>query len=504
MNSVSGNGAATVQRRCACYYELEANAIYCPGCGREVEQECPVCTYDGHVQERFYLNYLEPLAYWCCNEYVILSACTGCGRWFSPETHRCPDPRCAKRVLPALPEHTGRLSNNQGHSMEWIWPIAWDRKPEQPQHQLEEPQIDVWDAPDAVSGALAAHGHLYVWTGTNLLGLPDSFGYLGGLPTQRRMQPFLWSDAPIGHWLPLGYGGGAVAEVDTVDRMAVVGGTAILATTEGYLMTDLCRLEQSRLLKPGRPVAHTGGAGWWAAWIMEADGPRLYVASPVKEWEALRCYPVTAPEQACPSSSRNMILHEDTAYWLAQDETLWQMNCAEAFQSQGSAGLKRIERNTKGASYLWADTDGAHVVRSVDRGVVVSLTAANGSTSNLTVERAYGGIRLICALQNWIVAIGDEYAYPLNRRQIGNQFQYRLRGRCVSAVLAPTISKEARLLLLYHTTEGARLDVYLPLSGAEDTLWHQKGLTPQALLPVGDSLYIVHQYGVVRLQEKKA
>lgn len=62
--------------------------------------------------------------------------------------------------------------------------------------------------------------------------------------------------------------------------------------------------------------------------------------------------------------------------------------------------------------------------------------------------------------------------------------------------------QDLRLLLLYRTEQlGMRLDVFQPSTGKQSILMRSPNLAPLKLLPVGDSLYVVHTGGVVRLKE---
>jgi hypothetical protein len=71
----------------------------------------------------------------------------------------------------------------------------------------------------------------------------------------------------------------------------------------------------------------------------------------------------------------------------------------------------------------------------------------------------------------------------------------------IAGALTTSRDGKARLLMLLKEDGFARLSVLHLSSGQRERLWEAAAIEPLALLPVGDSLTIVHSRGVVRLSE---
>jgi hypothetical protein len=82
----------------------------------------------------------------------------------------------------------------------------------------------------------------------------------------------------------------------------------------------------------------------------------------------------------------------------------------------------------------------------------------------------------------------------------------KVAGRWIAGALAaaaPDVAdREPRLLMLTEDAGIGSLAALRPSSGVADELWRAPGYRPLSLIAAGESLYIVHDRGVIRIRER--
>ncbi len=467
---------------CICQEPLRADANYCARCGREVRQLCPVC-----FQERRPIASREPNASpWCGSRGELLCACARCGRWMTADTRQCPDPQCRGTVGPTWPFSTGRPSDGAGRAEPWVWPAVWDR--DNPNRKA--PLFSTWNSDARVHSAILAHGRIYLWSETSLLAPQGpAAGPLAGAES---------GEAPWQSWL--GHDGAPNPVVGNSSLMAIVGGGAILAANSGFLLAglDTSRSDDIVPLEIGAPLAQIAGEGWWVAWGLDRGTAALWLAPTPASWRNLASQQVVeAPPQAAPRAGAPLVLQGGLACWMDAEGAVWQLDCR-------CRDLQQISEPTPGIERLWRDSAGTHSVRAADNGLRVALGQGLDTGSPREVGGGIGPLRDVFASPALVAVVGKQVTAlsPASGDKIG---EGKYSGRWVAGALAAAepsaADQEPRLLMLTEDAGVGSLVALRPSSGVGDELWGEAGCRPVGLIAGGDSLYVVHERGAVRLQQ---
>lgn len=414
---------------------------------------------------------------WCPACDTLLDACESCGRWLLPGTAGCPDPQCGSRVLPFLPQHTGRRWDGRGSAVGWTWPARWERS--HPEYRA--PVTQAWAASEPVHAAFAAHGRLFLWHGTNLISLDET----------------AWTDhaAPAAGWrCPLGPAGRPLPGTQFSERIALAGSAAVLALERRYVQADLRQSGGTVPLEGGAPLAQVGGPGWWTAWSVEGAGPAMRLSRTNGAGHALDPRPVSVPPEAALAPGGRLVFRDGAACWPGRDGGVWRLDCASR---QAARVLDRVE----GLLAVWMEPDGPRSVRESLGQVSVGLSAPGGGRAAFNAPAGAGPLRGVYASRDHVLVVGERVV-ALDART-GERLHEALRpaGQWIDGALAPAADGEPRLLALTLENGLASLTALRMSSGTQDVLWRQPGAEPRDLLPVGAYLYVVHSRGVVRLSE---
>ena len=477
---------------CLCHEPLRADANYCARCGREVRQLCPVC-----FEERRLIAKQDPYGSpWCGSRGELLCACARCGRWLTADARQCPDPGCRGLAAPTWPASTGKPADGAGRAAEWVWPAAWDR--DNPNRTA--PLHNEWYGESLIHTALVAHGRIYLWAETSLIAPHGSAA--GPLPGTDSGD----FDTPWRCWL--GHDGEPNPLVSGSSQAAIVGGGAILAAKNGFLLAGLDpnRTDDVVTLDIGTPLAQVSGEGWWVGWSGVPSGSRdgypqgaaLWLAPTPASWRNLACRQIAeAPPQSAPRAGAPILLQGGMACWTDAEGALWQLDCRCREVQQVSEPIPGIQR-------IWRDDNGLHTIRAADNGLRVALGQGLDTGSVREVGGGIGPLRDVFASPVLAAVVGKQITAlaPGTGDVIG---EGKYSGRWVAGALAGAeanaADQEPRLLMLTEESGIGSLVALRPSSGVEDEIWRAPGLRPIGLIAAGESLYVVHERGVSRLQE---
>ncbi len=470
---------------CLCREPLRPQGNFCVRCGREVRQICPVC-----FEERRLLATKEPNASpWCDSRGEALSACARCGRWLTVDMQQCPDPECRGRVGLTWPTSTGRAINGTGRVESWRWPAAWDRR--NPRYQA--PRQDLWTSETPLHAAFVAHGRLYVWAETALLAPEGEAG--GPLAAAMSGQDH---KTPWRSWLKLD--GQPSPLLPLFQRVALVGGAAILAAQNDFLLAGLYpyRIDDVFPLRLGSPLAQAASESWWVGWSLLASRPTLSMAPIPASWRQLDCQQIPdAPEGSVPRENSALALRDGLACWVGADGALWQLDCR-------SRTLQSLTEPLVGAQRVWCVQDGVHTVRLTGNGLLVGLDAVDRARAVREAPGGAGPFRDLFASSTLVAVVGDTVTTldPRTGYAIGGG---KYSGQWVTGALVETqqdaADREPRLFMLTYDRGNGNLSALSPSSGGEEAVWQGQGLRPLSLILAGESLYVVHERGVTRIRE---
>lgn len=460
----------------ACRALLAPEARYCAQCGLEALQPCPSC--QGALRELVTVR--RGTSPWCESCERLLTACERCGRWLLPGAERCPDPQCGGRVLSPFPLQTGRRWEG-GAQSDWTWPVTWER--EHPNYA--PPQVEWWTSQSEVQAAFVAHGQCFVWEVGTLVSPDEGSGW--------RSREAAGGPGAVSWRSPLSASLGSAAKVSLDERVAVLGGRVILATEHGYAQADLRHPGDSSVLWEAQPLAQVAGATGWVAWGSERDALSLRVAPVPTGGAPVQAEAVPVPPEAALARRGRMVQREGRVYWPGQDGAVWELELR-------SRTVRSAWSSVNGLLDLWVGADGPRVVRESLGQIAVALTGPRDGHANLTVPAGAGPLRGVYGLDPLLVVVGDR-VLTFDART-GDRLHEALRppGVWISAVLVRTPDQEPRLLALTRDQGFATLTFTRLSSGVHDLLWREATLEPKALLPVGDTLYLVHSRGLLRFR----
>lgn len=469
---------------CLCGEPLRPTGNFCGRCGREIRQDCPAC-----FEERRPIAKCDPLASpWCDVRGELLLACKRCGRWLPADARQCPDPDCRGSVDRTWPASTGKAADGTGRTGLWTWPAVWDR-----QNPLyTAPRQEAWTSDTPVHAAFVAHGRLYVWAGTTLLA-PE--GPAGGplAETSVREAKTAWRC-----WLRLD--GEPDARLSAHSRVALVGGGAVLAAQNDFLLAGLCpqRNEDVVPLGLGTPTAQAASEGWWVGWSRRDGRPALWAAPIAAEWRSLDCQQIMdVPAGSAPRENSPPTLCGGIASWVGEDGALWQLDVV-------SRRLQPLHERLPGLQRVWCKEDGVYTVRTTGEGLRVGLNAVVRDGANRETPGGVGPFRDLFAATGLIAVVGETVT-TLDAQTGDTLGNGRYSGQWITGALtdAPpnTADREPRLLMLTYESDAGSLSALRPSSGGEEAVWREAGVRPMNLIVAGESLYVVHARGVTRIQE---
>lgn len=454
--------------RCpACGEPLRTSANFCVACGLETRPVCPACR-----EERFLLATLEPnRSPWCVKRGTLLFACETCGRWLLPGTRRCPNPECGGRVLPTRPQHTGRRWDGRGSSVGGRYP---QRVP-LPDGNLPDFIATHWNAPETLHAVWIAHGQIFAWAGQNLLALGSD---LRGATVQWRTS--------------LGAATQGSGRLPFAERAAIAGAGVVLATERGWLLAALSGRSEPLLMTPCEPLAQVANPAFWVGWGRENGVPILRATPLSPAWDRLLPQTVAVADGGQLAQRGRIVLRDSRAFWIGTDGGIWQWD-GETNQ------VMRAVAPLDGLRDIWAEPDGARMVREAQGRLSVGLGAPQAGFFPVEAPAGLGPLRGICADAETVVVIGER---PIAfRARTGERLHEagRPAGRWIAGVTVPAWDGELRLLTLAQEAERARLTALKLSSGFEELLWLENALEPTMLLPVGNLLLVAYTQGVVQL-----
>ena len=483
-SSVASPTASRASVTCLCREPLRLDANYCARCGREVRQLCPVC-----FQERRLIARQDAHASpWCENRGELVCACVRCGRWHAADGRQCPDPACRGLVAPTWPASTGRPADGTGRAASWTWPAAWDR--DNPNRKA--PLSSQWSTEYPVRSALVAHGRLYLWEENSLI---SPRGPVAGPLAENEGAEL---DAPWRCWL--GHDGEPNPAVSAGSQMAIIGGGAVLAATGNFLLAglDTSRSDDAMPLDIGVPLAQVSGESWWVGWSLNQGSPALWLAPTPSSWRNLAPQLITeAPPQTAPRAGTTIAIRGGLACWFDTEGALWQLDCR-------SRELRQVAAPAPGVQRLWRGETGLHSIRSTDDGLRVALGQGLDAGSVREVAGGAGPLRDVFASPDLVVVVGKQVtALAAATGDVIGEGKYS--GKWIAGALADAepnaTDREPRLLMLTEDSGIGSLVSLRPSSGVGDELWRESGVRPIGLIAAGESLYIVHDRGITRLQE---
>ncbi|MCS6777306.1 MAG: zinc ribbon domain-containing protein [Chloroherpetonaceae bacterium] len=459
--------------RCICGEPLREGANYCVACGREVRQPCPACG-----QECRWLATLDTDSLpWCENRHVLLYACEQCGRWLLPGDRLCPDPDCGGRVVPSRPLYTGRDAAGGGVHVNWKWPTRWLATRAGPCGAIS------WSSPDTLYAAFVAHGRWYVWVGSVLLELdPTVFcSEQGGMPGDG----VIWR-------APLGSSVRPASGIPFADRAAVVGSVVMLATENGYVLTGLHGRREVACPVRGMPLAQVANPFWWIGWVREEGSKCLYLVSVEATSDRFSPVAIETPPEAAIARGGQVVLQDDTAFWPAEDGSVWRLDCL-------SGQVRRLFASSDSLPRIWVQGDRIGVTREVRGHLQAGLGMLTDDRMPLEVPAGNGPLREVFATSDYLVVVGERPVMidPVTGERVHEST--RVCGRWVGGVLASASGSEPCLLLLTHDGAMSSLRVLQLASGVEDLCWWEPNRELLGLLPIGDLPVIVHRGGLIRL-----
>ncbi|MCW3096378.1 MAG: hypothetical protein JWL77_1996 [Chthonomonadaceae bacterium] len=469
---------------CLCGEPLRPEGNFCVRCGRESRQLCPVC-----FDERRFLATSQPGASsWCETRGEVLAACRRCGRWLTVDTRQCPDPECRGVVGLTWPTSTGRAVDGTGHAESWRWPAVWDRR----NPRYKAPRQETWNSEAPVHAAFVTQGRLYVWAETALLAPEGEAGgplaAPSGQGTQTAWRCWLKLDGQPDPRLPL------------PQRVALVGGAAVLAAQNGFLLAGLYphRSDDVFSLNLGTPLAQAASESWWVGWSLQAGRPAVWTAPVPASWRQLDPQQIPdAPAGSVPRENTQIVLRDGTACWIGEDGALWRLDCA-------LRELKPLTEPLVGAQRVWYAPDGTHTVRLTGNGLLVGLDPIDRAHAVREAPGGTGPFRDLFAASALLAVIG-EMVTTLDLRTGYTIGVGRYSGQWVAGALteaqpdAP--DQEPRLLTLTYDMGRGNLSALSPSSGGEESVWQAPGVRPLSLIIAGESLYVVHERGVTRIRE---
>jgi hypothetical protein len=476
---------STADIACLCGEPLRLAGNFCVRCGREIRQLCPLC-----FDERRLLATSEAGASpWCDSRGELLAACGRCGRWLTADTQECPDPECRGRVGLTWPASTGRAADGTGRAEAWRWPAGWDRR----NPHYNAPRQADWNSETAVHAAFVTQGRLYVWAETALLA-PE--GAAGG-PLAERVSGRI-SKMPWRCWLKLDGQPGPLVPVS--QRVALVGGGAVLAAKNDFLLVGLHphRIDDVFVLNLGSPLAQAASEGGWVGWSRQSGRPALWFAATPATWRQLDCRQVPdVPPGSVPRENTSMALRDGRACWIGEDGALWQLDCR-------SGDLNSLTDPVLGAQRLWWEQNGLHTVRLTGNGLLVGLDGVDRARAVREAPGGAGPFRDLFAAPTLLAVVGETVTTldPRTGYAIGGS---KYSGQWVAGALveaqADAADQEPRLLMLTYDMGSGNLSALSPSSGGEEPIWQGQGVRPLNLIIAGESLYVVHERGVIRIQE---
>ncbi|MBM3460415.1 MAG: hypothetical protein FJX77_17985 [Armatimonadetes bacterium] len=456
-----------------CRAALREGGCFCPACGVEVRPRCPAC---GDAP-RWLATLGVERSPWCEGCESLVEACELCGRWLPPGSGPCPDPQCGGRVLPLLPQYTGRRWDGRGSAVAWEWPLIWERQ----NPEFRAPAVERYPCEEPLHAAFAAHGRLYLWLGSTLLSPGED-----------------WARPGTAEWRSsLGPGGATGSLLPFAERAAVAGSRVVLAREGRFVCTDLRHPGDSAALPGGAPLAQAGGPGWWVGWSREAGGPVLRVARVGDAGEFLDPRPLKAPPEAAPAPGSRLVLRDGQAHWAGRDGAIWSLECA---REEVRRRIEPTARPAEAQVRLWAEPDGPRLAREIAGQIALTLIRAPDSPGALTVPAGRGPLTGVFASAAHVLVLGERAA--LFHARTGERLDEAARppGRWIDGALVRDGAGEPRLLLLTVEEGIARVSSYRIASGAQTVVWQGAGEEPLALLPVAETLYVVLRTEVLRLR----
>jgi hypothetical protein len=282
--------------------------------------------------------------------------------------------------------------------------------------------------------------------------------------------------------------------------VSLVGGGAILAAQNDFLLAGLCphRAEDIVPLNLGTPLAQAASEGWWVGWSRQSGRATLCLAPIPANWRSLDCRQITdIPPQAVPRENSPLALCDGRASWIGAEGTLWQLDCL-------SLDLQPLHERLPGLQRVWCKQDGTHTVRVTGEGLRVGLDAVVRDGTIRETPGGAGPFRDLFAAPALIAIVGETVTTldPQTGDTLGNG---RYSGQWITGALteAPLAAadREPRLLMLTYDMDAGNLSALHPSSGGEEPVWRAPGVRPLNLIVAGESLYVVHERGVTRIQE---
>jgi hypothetical protein len=381
-------------------------------------------------------------------------------------------------VLSPFPLQTGRRWDGS-ILPDWNWPVIWER--EHPEHT--PPRVDWWTSQSEVQAAFVAHGRCFVWEAGTLVSPDEANGW--------RLRDDAGGPGAVSWRSPLAAPLAVAAKVPLDERVAVLGGRAILATANGYAQADLRHAGDSNLLWEALPLAQVSGPTGWAAWGSEQGVTALRIASVPVGGAPVQAEVMSLPPGATLARRGRLVQRDGWVYWPGQDGAVWALELK-------THAVQPVWNAVDGLLDLWVGADGPRVVRESLGQIAVALTGPRAGGANLTVPAGAGPLRGVCGLDPLLVVVGDR-VLTFDART-GDRLHEALRppGIWIGAALVRTPDQEPRLLTLTRDNGFATLTVTRLSSGVHDLLWREATLDPKTLLPVADKLYLVHSRGLLR------
>lgn len=343
--------------------------------------------------------------------------------------------------------------------------------------------VDRWASAEELHAAFAAHGRLYLWEGTNLLSPDEWAGWTPGA-----------AESPVAWRCSLGPSGSPAEHLPPSERIAVAGARAILAVARGYLAVDLRHAGDLGPIAAGRPLAQAGGPGWWLGWSETSSGPVLRMAEVGEPGDLLEAAPVAVPPEGALASRGRLAMKEGTAYWPAADHSIWKLERSTRLAAKAVAPLE-------GMPLVWAEADGPRAARESRGRLSVGVSAPADGRFGLSIPAGVPPLRAVFAMPGYVVVLGDQLAaFDAATGELLHEASAP-PGTYIDGALVTAADGEPRLLALTREAPFGELTVLRLSSGARESLWREAGMEPRSLLPVGDTLYLTHRRGVVRLME---
>ncbi len=389
----------------------------------------------------------------------MLDTCERCGRWLNAGTRWCPNPACGGRVLPVLPQHTGRRWDLRGSGVGWTWPRAWDRA----NPGFRPPVVGEWRCPLPLQAAALAHGVLFAWSGAILQDVGSN-----------------WRSS-------LGAGGATAALLPFGDRLAVCGRTAIAALPACFLRVDLGHPGDAAPLAEGEPLGQAADPGAWVGWCRGPAGASLYTLDTAGLGEGASAVRVATPPGAVPPARTRIVMCNGDAWWTGGDSRLWQLTLATGV-------VEPVGDATSAPVWIWATPGGVRWAREHGRQITVTLPS-----DGLPSPAGAGPIRGVYGLPATLFVAGDRIV------QLGGALGERRNemksppGQWLDAAAVPGEDGEARLLVLTREGHTTALVAARPASGILEEVWRSTSVRALALLTGRGAIRIAHVDGLLTL-----